>query len=399
MPKIKIAHIITHLELGGAQKTTLSLLKHINKQDYEAHLITSPEGLLVEDARSIPRLRLFFVPALIREINPIKDIISFWQILRYLKKEGISLVHTHSPKAGIIGRWAARFAGVKLIFHTVHGWPFYIEANTSVRFFYKLLEKATSWLTTRLVVVSNADLEAGLKYVNKNITKYVKVYYGIESKDFLHTNRPEKDKDSYPLNSLNIKKKACIVGGIFCFKPQKAPLDFIKTAKTVIDKSGNVEFLSIGDGFLRPAAERFSLESGLNGRIRFLGWQRDMPALLSIIDILLLTSRWEGLPVVFLEAMASGVPVVATNVGGASEVIKDGINGFLEEKGACERLADDILFLVNNPDKRREFSERARGAFRQEFDISYMTARIQNLYEQSMKIRARHNLNKRRYRE
>lgn len=385
MPKRKIVHIITHLELGGAQKTTLSLLKYINKQDYEAHLITSPVGLLAENARSLPHVRLFLVPALIREISPLKDITSFWQILKYLKREEISLVHTHGSKAGIIGRWAGRLAGVRFIFHTVHGWPFYIETNALIKFFYKLLEKITSWLTTKLVVVSDADLKAGLKHVNKNRAKYVKVYYGIESREFLYANRPGKNKEVHLINSLNIKKDACIVGGIFCFKPQKAPLDFIKTAKVVIDKGADVEFLSIGDGFLRPAAERLSLELGLNGRIRFLGWQRDMPALFSIIDILLLTSRWEGLPVVFLEAMASGIPVVTTDVGGASEVIKDGINGFLEEKGACERLADDILFLANHPSRRREFSEHARKAFREEFDISYMTARIQELYEQSIK--------------
>ncbi len=100
MPKTKIAHIITHLELGGAQKTTLSLLEHINKDDYQVHLITSPGGLLPEDALSIPHIKLFLVPALTSQISPIKVAVSFWQIWRYLKREKISLVHTHSSKAG-----------------------------------------------------------------------------------------------------------------------------------------------------------------------------------------------------------------------------------------------------------------------------------------------------------
>lgn len=385
MPKTKIAHIITHLELGGAQKTTLSLLEHINKDDYQVHLITSPGGLLAEDALSIPHIKLFLVPALTSQISPIKDAVSFWQIWRYLKREKISLVHTHSSKAGIIGRWAGRLAGARPIFHTVHGWPFYIEANALMRAFYILLEKITSLVTTRLVVVSDVDLRAGLRHVNKKKAKYIKICYGIESKKFLKSDDAKRDRADCLRGSLNIKKESCVIGGIFCFKPQKAPLDFVKIAKEVIDKGAEAQFLSIGDGILRPAAERMSLESGLDGRMRFLGWQKDISSLFPIIDILLLTSRWEGLPVVFLEAMASGIPVVATKVGGAAEVIKDGENGFLQEKGACKRLADNILFLVNNPGKRREFSERARENFREEFDISYMTNRIQTLYERGIK--------------
>lgn len=385
MPRIKIAHIITHLELGGAQKTALSLLECINKKDYQPHLITSPGGLLTEEARSIPNIKLYLAPSLVREINPLKDIISFWQIFRYLKREKIPLVHTHGSKAGIIGRWAARLAGVEFIFHTVHGWPFYIETHGLIKFFYMLLEKITSWLTTKLVVVSDADLKAGLKYVNRNRKKYVKIYYGIESKEFFHTSHIGKERDARLISLLNIKKDTCVVGGIFCFKPQKAPLDFVKVAKAVIDENSKVQFISIGDGVLRPAAEKLSLELGLNGRIKFLGWQKDIASFFSIIDILLLPSRWEGLPVVFLEAMASGVPVVATKTGGASEAVKDGINGFLEEKGACRELAEDILLLASDPDKRQAFSKRARENFREEFDISYMTTQVQNLYEQAMR--------------
>ncbi len=385
MAKTKIAHIITKLELGGAQKTTLSLLRHLDENDYEIHLITSPWGLLTEEAFCIQGLRAFLVPALTSELNPLKDIISFLQILRYLRRRNISIVHTHSSKAGIIGRWAGRFAGVRFIFHTVHGWPFHIETNILARFFYTLLEKITSWITTRLIMVSDTDLKAGLKYVNKNRAKYVRISYGIESREFFNTNHIKKSKDTRLVSSLNIREDACVVGVICCFKPQKAPLDFVKVAKAVIDKGADVQFLSIGDGILRPAAEKMSLELGLNGNIKFLGWRKDIPALLSVVDILLLTSRWEGMPVVFFEALASGVPIIATDVGGASEVVKDGINGFLEKTGACEKLAEDVLSLAGNPEKRQTFSKVSRENFRDEFDIAYMTTRIENVYEQSIK--------------
>ena len=383
----KIIHIITQLELGGAQKTTLALLEQISNPNCEIHLITSPGGLLEDNARSIQGLQILLLPTLSREINIFKDAVSFWQILRYLKCENPSIVHTHSSKAGVLGRWAAKCAGVKKIFHTVHGWPFYIETNIIVRSLYICLEKVTSWITTKLIVVSNADLKEGLKYVNKDRSKYAKIPYGIKSSVFLQIDHKNRNNNVALRKSLGIEKDACVVGNIACFKPQKAPFDFIKVAKGVMEKNVNVQFLSVGDGLLRPAAEKLALKVGLNGRVKFLGWQKDMISILSIVDIVLSTSRWEGLPVVFLEAMASGVPIIATDVGGASEVVKDGINGFLSAKGDKEKLAEDIILLTRDPDKRRLFSERARKNFKKDFDISHMTAHMQKIYEHTVKVK------------
>lgn len=371
MQKRKIAHIITSLELGGAQKTTLSLLRFIDRDFYDIHIITSGVGPLVEEALSTPGLRVFFIPNLASKTDIFNDIISFIKILMYLKKHDISLVHTHSSKAGIIGRLAARAAGVRFIFHTVHGWPFYIETKKIVKAFYILIEKAASWITVKLIVVSEKDLEAGLRYVNKNKEKYAKIPYGIETIKFSSLDFSGRNKD------------VCTVGFISCFKPQKAPLDFIKTVKEAVEKNNSIEFISAGDGVLRPEAEKLSQELGVSGKIKFLGWQKDIAGIFSKIDILLLTSRWEGLPVVVLEALASGIPVVATNAGGIPELIASGINGFIEEKGDCQKLANDVLTLAEDDNKRFQFSMQAQKSFREEFDISYMSKRMQSLYKQA----------------
>ena len=370
MPKTKIAHIITKLEFGGAQKTTLSLLRHIDKERYEVYLITSPAGYLNQEAFRIPGLNIFFVDTLARNINIFNDVASFFKIAKYLRRQGISIVHTHSSKAGIIGRWAAWYAGARSIFHTVHGWPFYIEMGPIVRFFYKISEKVTSLITTRLIVVSDADMKAGLKCVNKKKEKYVKIPYGIESEKFIIKTAPVKEK--------NIVR----VGFIACYKPQKSPFNFVKVATVVVNRNKNIEFISAGDGVLRPSVVKEVSRLGLNDKIRFLGWRNDIACVLSTIDILLLTSRWEGLPIVILEALASGIPVVATDVGGVSELVINGINGFIEEKDACEKLAYDILLLADNRDKRLQFSGHAKKSFKKEFDISYMKNSIQSLYEQ-----------------
>jgi glycosyltransferase involved in cell wall biosynthesis len=378
VPKIRIAHIITTLELGGAQKTTLLLLKYIEKQDYEVHLVTSKGAILEKDAASIPWLNLFFIPSLDRKISPINDAVSLYRIIKYLKAKKISIVHTHSSKAGIIGRWAAKIAGAKGIFHTVHGWPFYIETNKPVKWLYVLLEKITALITTKLVVVSDADLEAGLKYINRDIKKYIKIPYGIERGLFL---RKGADRDKEFIKTFGIKEDSCIVGYISCFKPQKAPLDFIKTVRLVINKGINAQFICIGEGPLKPAAENLASRFSLNGHIKFLGWQRHIERWMSLIDILVLTSRWEGLPVVFIEALASGVPIVTTDVGGAREIVKNGLNGFLTPKGDCEGMAKHISFLASDCRARREFGEYSKKSFKEEFDISFMLERVKTLYK------------------
>jgi glycosyltransferase involved in cell wall biosynthesis len=371
MPKVKIAHIITMLELGGAQKTTLSLLRHMDKDRYGVYLITSPAGHLRQEALLIPGLNVFFVDTLARGINIFNDAASFFRIAWYLRRQGISIVHTHSSKAGVIGRWAAWYAGVKSIFHTVHGWPFYIETGIITKALYKILEKVTALITTALIVVSDADMEAGLSCVDKKKDKYVKISYGIESERFIINTAPVKGGDIVR------------VGFIACYKPQKAPLNFVKVARTVVNSNNGIEFISAGDGVLRPLAEEEASRLGLAEKIRFLGWQEDIPGLLSTFDILLLTSRWEGLPVVVLEAFASGVPVVATDAGGTRELVINGVNGFIEKKDALDRLAYDILLLANDRDKRLLFARRAREAFKKEFDIYFMKDSIQGLYEQA----------------
>jgi glycosyltransferase involved in cell wall biosynthesis len=369
MSKIKISYIITKLELGGAQKTTLSLIRLLSNEHYEVHLITSPKGYLIEEARQIPGLKIYFISSLARQVDIVKDLTAFFDMIRYLRQQGISIVHTHSSKAGIIGRWAARTAGVRHIFHTVHGWPFYIKANPIIRFFYRIAEKLTCRITDRVIVVSNADLKAGLRYVDNRKEKYARISYGIESARFFAIAR-SFDKEGI------IK-----VGFIACYKHQKAPFDFIRVAEYVLRENKNIKFISAGDGILRPAVMQKAASLGLLENIEFLGWHDDIAGLMPQIDILILTSLWEGLPVVVLEALASGIPVVTTDTGGVSELVFTGINGFVEKKGDCKNMAKDILLLAEDNEKRAQLSSNAKRTLREEFDVHYMSKRTQNLYE------------------
>jgi len=368
----RVLHIITKLELGGAQKSTLEILSNLDRNKYKIFLISS-DGLLADEARKIDALEVKLLPSLKREINPIFDGWAFVDLYRFIKENKIDIVHTHSSKAGILGRWAAYLAGVKIIIHTIHGWEFHERQNRLIKWLFIGLERLTAKITTQLIAVCRADIEKGLNYNIGARDKYRLIYYGIDYGAF--NNAP-----SLKRNSLGLKEDTFTIGMIACFKPQKAHSDFIKAASLIAKEMPNVQFLLVGDGVLRPKITQQIERHGLRDRFILTGWRRDIPQLLSILDTIVLSSLWEGLPIILLEAMAAGLPVVATNVGGVSEIIQDGNTGFLVPVGDYSKLAERILFLAHNSSLCEEMSKCAKGLLDGRFNTSSMVNQIEETY-------------------
>lgn len=387
MNRTKVVHIITKLDLGGAQQNTLFTVAHLARSRYDPVLISGTNGLLVEDAKKLDDVKVYLLTELVREIRPIKDLIALFKIrniLKELKKDNVKIesesnsqiiVHTHSVKAGVLGRWAAYMAGVKIIISSIHGFSFNDYQPSLVRAFYIYLEKLTSIITTKFVAVSNADIEKGIR--NKIFTKdkVRLIRSGIDISRFMNKNhnRLRKRKE------LGIEVEIPVVAMIACFKPQKSPLDFVKVAKIISDEIPDACFLIVGDGVIRSKIENLIEKISMEDKIILLGWRRDIPEILSCIDILVLTSLWEGLPRVFPQAMASGIPVVATEVDGAPEAIKNGVTGFLLQPRDIKGMAERIIYLIRNPDRAREMGEEGRKLVG-EFDIWKMVEQQEELY-------------------
>ena len=172
-----------------------------------------------------------------------------------------------------------------------------------------------------------------------------------------------------------------IVGMIACFKPQKSPEDFIEVAARVLAKTDRAHFLMAGDGELRPSIEERIRRHNIGPHVTLLGWQseKDMPEVYRNLDVVVLTSLWEGLPCVFSEAMASGLPIVATNVDGAREAIIDGENGYLHEPHNIEGMAQSVIGLVRNSELRQAMGSRGKARVA-EFDIETSVARLEEAY-------------------
>lgn len=352
-------------------------LERLPRDRYDLGLVTGPEGLLVERAKQIPEIRRFWIPSLVREIRPWSDLAAFLKLWRLFTRERPHVVHTHSSKAGILGRWAARAANVPVIFHTVHGFSFHDFQPPLVRRLYRWLERTTTKITTKTVVVSYANAEKGEKAGVFGPEDWVLCRDAIPISRFLG---PGDRRQS--LGKWGIDAGKVVVGMVACLKPQKSPLDFIDIATAVCRETRDVHFVLAGDGELRREIEARIDQHGIGAHVTLLGWQNDMPEVYRNLDIVVLPSLWEGLPCVFSEAMASELPIVATHVDGAREAIVDGENGYLHRPHDVEGMAQSVLKLVRDPNSRRSMGAAGRSRV-SEFDIDVSVARLELAYREA----------------
>lgn len=380
--KRKIAHIITNLTLGGAQENTIYTFLNHDRSRYEVFLLTGYDCSF-GGKNYLERLEgtgnIILVKGLSNSFNPLKDIAALVQIYIFLKKNEIDIAHTHSSMAGILGRIAAKSAGVHTIIHTVHGWSFHDRMSKGRRRLYVLLERMMARFSSKLITVSDLDAAKGLGERIGTPGLYVTIRSAIDFDRF-------RNYDCHFVNSLRDKYEGKrIIGTIGRLTEQKNILDFVRIAQKLLEKRNDLHFIIVGDGPQRKTVEKFIGNCGLQEHIILVGTRYDIQNFMHTFDVLVLTSLWEGLPRVIPEAMYCGVPVVANNVDGVAEIIENGVNGFAtapyDLDGSChsiERLLDDIEY-------RGRIIKNAHGTVCLEYDAQIMVRKIEQLYEYILK--------------
>jgi glycosyltransferase involved in cell wall biosynthesis len=377
--KITVVHIITKMELGGAQRNTLYTVQHLDAERFRVFLLTGPGGALLPEARQCSGHRM--LADMVRPISPLRDFRALLQIKRELKAvmaqapEAPVIVHTHSSKAGILGRWAAWLAGVPVIVHSVHGFGFHDFQKFFVRLIYQVLERLTARITKKFIVVSDANRKSGVAARIFKPEDVRLIRSGIDIDGFA---RAPYDAEAVR-RELGIPLDAPLVTMVACFKPQKAPLDFVRACALVHKHHPRACFLMAGDGELRGQIEAEAAALGIEKHVFMPGWRRDVAALLHSSQIAALTSYWEGLPQVVPQACAVGVPIVATRVDGTPEAVRDGVNGFLVEPGDVELMADRINHLLSHPEEAHVMGAAGKTMVA-EFDINAMVRAQEDLY-------------------
>ncbi len=379
---MKILHIITRLILGGAQENTLTTVYGQIERGYDVTLATGPpigpEGSLMEEAEK-RGVKIVLIPEMRREIHPVRDIKAFVRLYRLIKNGDFAIVHTHSSKAGILGRLAARAGGAGVRVHTIHGLPFHPYQSRILNLLYINLEKIASIFTQKIITVCDAMSAKACSCRIAERDKFITIYSGMELDTFLSI----KEKDEELASSLGLGDNIVIgkIARLFSLKGHKF---LIRALPAIIKAVPNVKLLLVGDGILREYLIQLSEELGIRDRIVFAGLvkREDIPRFISVMDIVVHTSLREGLARVLPQALAAGKPAVSFDIDGAGEVIKNGQTGFLAPPEDIAELQAKIIELAKDARMRRDFGEAGRRLVDPMFRAEYMVERICGVYRE-----------------
>lgn len=378
---MRTAHFITRLIIGGAQENTLLTVED-QYRDYgdEVALITGPglgpEGSLMERA-SRGGFRTIVIPQLWRNIYPWQDWSSYRTLIKILNELKPEIVHTHSSKAGILGRAAAAKLGIPAV-HTIHGASFHRNQRAVVNRLYVAAERWAARRCAKLISVCDAMTE---QYVAAGVApreKFVTIYSGMEVEPFLSPPRPRAEVR----RELGLSPDDVVVGKVARLFHLKGHEDVIAAARMLVPRFPQVRFLLVGDGVLRKRLEGEIAAAGLRERFRFTGLVPPdrVPELVHAMDIVVHASLREGLARVLPQALIAGRPVVTYDVDGAREVALPGETGYLLPPRDIAGMAAALSELIANPALRRRLGETGRARFTEPFRHQTMTRRIREVY-------------------
>jgi glycosyltransferase involved in cell wall biosynthesis len=380
---MRVTHVITRLVIGGAQQNTVATVLGLRRRpDFQVNLITGPttgpEGSLASLFRDEPGL-LSVVPTLVRAIHPIYDYATLLRLTRIFRSTLPQIVHTHSGKAGILGRLAASRAGVPIIVHTIHGPSFGDFQGPIPNLLFKGAERLAGKVTTHFVSVAQAMTRQYLAAGIGRSEQYSRIFSGFALGPFL-----EAQNDLALRRRWQIDADDIVIGKIARLFKLKGHDDLLAVAPAVLKRCPRAKFLLIGDGEWRERLEMRAKSLGLQKHFIFTGLvaPEEIPRYLGIMDMLVHLSRREGLPRALPQALAAGRPVIAYDCDGANEVCLDGETGFLARPGDLATLAERIAQLAQDQAMRERMGARGRELVGQSFSVETMVEKICTLYRQ-----------------
>lgn len=363
---VKIMRIISRLGWGGAELRMVALLERMNRERFHTQVVCIKDPGPVAPLLEKIGIKVHHLPVKSRW-SPL----GLYRLRALMRREKIDIAHTHMYAAGVSGTAAARLARVPVVishFHNVDMW----ENPGQVK-----MEKRMEPYRDRILAVSEEVRQDYIRQTKVNPAKVQTVYNGVEVEKFdITIDREAKRKE------LGLNHQDKVVGMVSRLVPQKAPEDMLHIAKRVIEEFPQVKFMYVGGGDLFLQLERQAKDMGLADKIILLGKRQDVPQLLKIMDISLLTSLKEGFSNTILESMAAGLPVVATTVGGNAEAVVEGETGYLCAPGDIEGLSAVVLQLLKEPQRAKEMGEKGRQRVKTVFSLEKMVKDMEGLYEE-----------------
>ncbi len=379
---VKILFGVTLSELGGAQRVVFDIISSLPQDQYDITLVTSPVGELINWINNLNRkrksqIRIIELSSIKRELSPFYDLKAVKELYKIIKKEKYDIVHFHSSKMGILGRVAAWLAGIKKIYFTVHGWGINDNMSKAKKIILGAAESFASRLSTKVICVSQQDREKGIRNGWLKESNSCVIHNGIQ--EIAHSKGKLK-------NQLGLREDIPIIGMVARLKEPKDPMLTIEVINELRKRGKKCRLVIVGDGPLRPQCQSLIEKHHLQEQVTLLGSREDVRSLLPDMSVFTLFSKWEGLPICILEAMAEGLPVVATDVGGISELVEPGVNGYLVSKRDITEAADYIEKLLSNKSLRESMGSRGKEIFEGKFTKDRMVGDYEALYMDNYKI-------------
>ncbi len=380
----KVLHIITLFNVGGATENTIFTVAGLIKKGYKVEIITgsnsSVEGSMHEITERL-KIPVHTFPNLRRKISPLWDLVITFQLFKFIKKNKFDIVHTHSAKAGVVGRIAAWLAKTPIVIHHNHGNPFHRFQNWFVRELFKSIEKFASLFCIKIVSVTHTIVDEMVANKIAPREKFRVIRSGFDVENFMNydTTNDNNTREKYGLSGNDI-----VLGNIGRLSVLKGHIYLLQAFEKVSRQLSNAKLVLVGDGEIKDELTKFISERNLSNKVIFTGlvWPKEIPSIISVLDVVVHTALLEGLPRVFAQSMLMGKPVVAFDLDGAHEVIMDGKNGYLIEPMNIDMLADKILDLVSDISKARKFGEFAKNNISDDFSIQTMVDNIDRLYQE-----------------
>jgi glycosyltransferase involved in cell wall biosynthesis len=344
----------------------------VPQDSYSLFLIAGNQGHLKDSFLELPGVNVTLIPQLIRNIHPLYDIIILVKLFLHCKKYKFDIIHTHSPKASFLARWAAYCAGIKNIIYTVHGWPFHKFMNPASYLLYLLLEKLTARITKKIIVVSSSDLKIGRQKKIAHPEKLKLIHYGIDVTYFnqLYLER----RTNPPTNPLIIT--------VSSFKKQKGLHLFLDMAHEVTKQYPLAMFYIIGDGPLKAKMQKIIKNFRLEHNVVIKGWIDDLSPFYTRASLFVLTSLWEGLPVALIEAVTCGIPVLVTDTGGIQDIVTPDKQGKIVALNTLSKIAPLCKEMLRDYPKWSTITNRSREMLQLDtWSEEAMTQKIQKIYD------------------
>ena len=382
---MRIVHVITRLIVGGAQENTLLSCEGQHDRGHDVTLITGPslgpEGSLMERAQRYG-YRVETIDEMRRSVLPMKDFRTYHRLVKRFRELKPDVVHTHSSKAGIVGRWAADRAKVPAIVHTIHGLAFTASTSRLVNNVYKMLERQAAPLTGKIICVADAMRDQSLAANIGTPDQYVTVHSGMETGPFIHPPVPRDEMR----RQLGIEPQHVVVGTIARLFHLKGHDDLLDLAPKVCARFPDLRFLWVGDGLLRVAFERRIGEMNLKDRFILTGLvpPSRVPELTNAMDVVVHPSRREGLARAIVQGQLARCPVIAYDIDGNREGLIESETGFALPPFDQKLLAEMLAMLVEDKPKRRAMGDAGRAFALSRFDAKVMVDGLERVYADAL---------------